>query len=91
MHQAFARTSFRIAVIKVPASGLERRSPSATRVVIIVGSGAVAGGTGILLAFCVFLVADHTHCSESDMDSSYVVYPICEHRLQKCWRVPSNR
>lgn len=61
MHQTFARTSLRIAVFKVPASGLERRSSSATEIVFVLSSGAVAGDDGILLAFGVFLVADHPH------------------------------
>ncbi len=61
MHEAFPRTSFRIAVFQVPASCLERRFPSATGIVAVQSSGVIAGCSGIFLAFCVLLVANHRY------------------------------
>ena len=59
MHKAFAGAPLGIAVFKIPTSGLERRPSSVAGVVVILRGGAVAGSSGIFLAFCVFLVADH--------------------------------
>ncbi len=60
MHEAFSGTSLGIAVFEVPTSGLEWRPSCAAGVIVVLGGGAVARSSGIFLALCVFLVADHS-------------------------------
>ena len=71
MHKAFARASFGVAVLEIPASGLERRSPRAIEAVFIFGSRVVAGGSGVSLAFGVFLMTDHSTSRDDIIKYTY--------------------